>query len=174
MCVCAGVRSHVHVSFHVWGDQCVCECVSWRQLGPVPLSVQSRLCVWALQFCYLVSCSQCCTLKLLFACARAFSKMCHTLTLGFWNYYSSLACCFDWRETAHVCVWEHVHVCEISTPCLQRNCESQLLVLSIDRPPDSVGSRSVGPLLPYKNAMVFVYYEPPNILIKSGLGWFTA
>lgn len=112
-CVCV----RVHVSFHLWMDQCVL-----MQLGPIPLSVQFSLCVWPLEFCYLVSCSQCSTLKQLcvfvWVCVLFFfftqSVTCRpyiSLTTT-----AALLVVLTGERQARVCEWEHVHVCETTSP----------------------------------------------------------
>lgn len=55
-----------------------------------------------------------------------------------------------------VCVELGMRV-ETATPYLRRNCGSQLLVLSIAGPPDSVCMTSVNLLLLDQNNIIFVY-----------------
>lgn len=78
----------------------------------------------------------------------AFLKMCHMLTPRFWNYYSSFACCFDWKKSAWVCVWERVRLCV--KPHLHVHVVavfSQLLVLSVVWPRDGVCAKVNQPIV---------------------------
>lgn len=70
------------------------------------------------------------------------------LTPLFWNYYSSFACCFDWKKSACVCVWERVRLCV--KPHLHVHIVavfSQLLVLSVVWPRDGVCTKVNQPIV---------------------------